>query len=252
MTILDGVGTITLSRPDSLNAFNAEQRTSLFLAINDLQANPNIGVVIITGAGRGFCAGADLREQGGSEKKPSERLLQEYAPFLTAIAEGPKPVLAAVNGIAAGIGGALVLACDLVVMARSASIYLAFSAIGLVPDGGMTWHLERQLGRRRAFEIMALGKRIEADRCLSLGLANQIVDDDAVLDTANALAAELLERAPLSLQYTKQAMRAAAESTLLEAIATEAALQDRAAESEDHKEGRQAFLEKRKPNWKGR
>lgn len=246
------MGTITLARPDALNAFNSAQRSSLRQAIKDLQDNADVGVIVITGEGRGFSAGADLREQGGLEKKPSERLLEEYAPFLTAISDCPKPVIAAVNGIAAGIGGALVLACDIVVMARSASIYLAFSAIGLVPDGGMTWQLQRQLGHRRAFEIMALGQRIDSETCLALGLANRVVDDEAVAETARGLADELLERAPLSLQYTKQALHAAAASTLTEAIATEAGLQDKAAASDDHKEGRQAFLEKRKPQWKGR
>ncbi|MEO0547957.1 MAG: enoyl-CoA hydratase-related protein [Pseudomonadota bacterium] len=251
VSVRNRIGTITLSRPDALNAFNAAQRASLYNSINDLQNDENVGAIIVTGAGRGFSAGADLREQGGSDKKPSERLLEEYAPFLTAIAECPKPVIGAINGIAAGIGGALTLACDIVVMARSSSIYLAFSAIGLVPDGGMTWHLQRQLGHRRAFEIMALGQRIEAATCLELGLANRVVDDEAVLPAAEGLARELLERAPLSLQYTKEALKAAAASTLQEAIGTEAALQDKAAASADHKEGRQAFLEKRKPVWKG-
>ncbi|MEM1040181.1 MAG: enoyl-CoA hydratase-related protein [Pseudomonadota bacterium] len=251
VSVRNEIGTITLSRPDALNAFNAAQRVSLYNAINVLQDDENVGVIIITGAGRGFSAGADLREQGGSDKKPSERLLEEYAPFLTAIAECPKPVIGAINGIAAGIGGALALACDIVVMARSSAIYLAFSAIGLVPDGGMTWHLQRQLGHRRAFEIMALGQRIEAPNCLELGLANRVVDDEAVLPSAEELAIKLLERAPLSLQYTKEALKAAAASTLQKAIATEAQLQDKAAASADHREGRQAFLEKRKPVWKG-
>jgi len=246
------VGTITLSRPDALNAFNSEQRASLTRSINELQEDPTVGVIVVTGEGRGFSAGADLREPGGADKKPSERLLEEYAPFLQAVVACPKPVIGAVNGIAAGIGGALVLACDIVVMARSSSIYLAFSAIGLVPDGGMTWHLQRQLGHRRAFEIMALGQHIDADTCLSLGLANRVVDVDEVAACAQGLASELLERAPLSLDYTKQALRAAAGSTLEQAISTEAHLQDKAAASDDHREGREAFLEKRKPVWKGR
>ncbi|MEL6920504.1 MAG: enoyl-CoA hydratase-related protein [Pseudomonadota bacterium] len=249
--IADGVGTISLSRADALNAFNAAQRSTLLAALQSLSSDDEVGVIIITGEGRGFCAGADLREQGGYDKPPSARLLEEYAPFLEAVAALPKPVIAAVNGIAAGIGGALVLSCDLVVMAESASIYLAFSAIGLVPDGGLTWHLERQLGRRKAFEIMALGQRIEANACLQLGLANRVVADDAVMAEALSLASDLLVRAPLSLRFTKEAVHAATRSTLRDAIETEARLQDKAAASEDHKEGRQAFLEKRAPRWTG-
>ena len=247
----DGIATLTMNRPDSRNALSRDMMTGLAESLARLALDPKVRVVVLTGAGRAFCAGADLSE-GTLDQNISEILETEYRPSLLAIRESTKTWIAAVNGAAAGVGGSYALSCDLVVMAEHAYIYQAFIAIALVPDGGATWHLVRQLGPHRAFEMIADGEKMPAATCVSWGLANRVVPAEEVLPHALAWAGRLAEKAPLALRYSKQALREAMERSLPEMISEEARLQDLAGASEDAREGVMAVLEKRKAVFKGR
>ncbi|OED39860.1 hypothetical protein AB833_13315 [Chromatiales bacterium (ex Bugula neritina AB1)] len=262
-TVDHSIAIITLQRPNKLNAFNSELRLHLLQAVERVNADDNIKVVVITGAGKGFSCGADLAEQHPAGQTAEDRINLEYKPVLLAITHAQKPYIAAVNGPAAGIGCALALACDLVLMAPQSYLFLAFSAIGLLPDGGISLQLSRQLGAKRAYEVMALGEKLKARECVALGLANAVYGEEGresssakaitpSLDGVLVYAQRLLKRAPLSLRYTKQVMRETVGKSLGEVIAIEAKFQSIAGESEDFTEGKAAFLEKRAPVWKGR
>ena len=242
---------ITLNRPDAMNAFNAQQRSELLAVIDLLDQYKDVRVVILTGAGRGFSAGADLSEQIPTGQTVEQRLNREYKPILLGIANSPKIWIAAINGAAAGMGASLALACDMIVMSQSGYLYQAFSAVGLIPDGGLSLHLQRSLGAKKAFEVIALAKKLGCDECLEYGLINRVCDNNKLIQTAEKMADELLDRAPLSLRYAKQALRDAAQLTLSDTISMEAQLQLLLNRSDDHSEGKRAFLEKRKPVWIG-
>lgn len=248
----DKVALVTLNRPDSLNAFSAELRRDLGLAVQDVNADDGIRVAVLTGAGRAFCAGADLAEAQGDDFDVIKQLNNEYKPAFMAINESTKPWISAVNGAAAGIGSAAAMVCDLTVMAEDAYLYQAFAAIGLIPDGGATWHLARTIGRKRAYELIATGEKLGAERCLELGLCNRVVPAGELVSASLAWAAELAGKAPLALRYAKQVLNGAVENTLPSIISAEAELQDLCIKSEDAKEGVSAFMEKRAPQWKGK
>lgn len=244
------VAVITLNRPDSMNAFDKTLRATLVEALGKARDDDATRVVVLTGEGRCFSAGADLK--AGVDHDVRSALQIEYRPILDLIANMPKPVIAAVPGSAAGIGLSMVLQCDLVVMADNAFLLSPFTTISLVPDGGLSWLLVRQLGYRQAFQISVESERIPAARCVELGLANRAVPADelraAALDWAQALAA----RAPLSLAATKKVMRFAADNEWAAAYDMEAELQGELLGSEDNQEGIRAFLEKREPQFKGK
>ena len=248
------VAVVTLNRPAALNSFNASLRRDILWAIREVNEDDDIRVVVLTGAGRAFSAGADLQEKQTDPEhfRVEDQLNGQYKPALMAITEAPKPWISAVNGPCAGIGSAFAMACDLTVMADDAFIYQAFTAISLVPDGGATWHLVRTLGRKRAFEVIATGEKISAQKCLDWGLCNRVVPADELLDQTMSWAAELADRAPLSLRYAKQALNEAIENSVGETISNEATLQHICMGSEDAIEGVTAFMEKRAPVWKGR
>ncbi len=250
----DAVALVTLNRPDSLNSFNAAMRAELLAAAREVNNDDSVRVVVINGAGRGFSAGADLTEMplDDPDWRVDDQLNLEYKPIVMEIYGATKPWISAVQGPAAGVASAIAMVCDLSVMAENAYIFQAFSAIGLVPDGGATWHLVHTLGRKRAYEIIATGERLGAAKCLEWGLCNRVVATDSLLDETLAWAAELAGRAPLSLRYAKQAVCQAAEASLAQTISDEAELQRICVASEDALEGATAFLEKRKPVWKGR
>tara|TARA_R110000823_G_scaffold291009_6_gene409346 strand:+ start:5898 stop:6689 length:792 start_codon:yes stop_codon:yes gene_type:complete len=250
-----GVALVTLNRPDSLNAFNASLRRDVLAAVRAVNDDDSVRVAVLTGAGRAFSAGADLTEVaalGESDFRVEDQLNHQYKPALMEIHEAPKPWISAVNGACAGIGSAFGMVCDLTVMADNAYIYQAFAAIGLVPDGGATWHLARTLGRKRAFEIIATGEKLGAQKCLEWGLCNRVAPADALLDESLAWARELAGKAPLSLRHAKQALNAAMESPVDAVISAEAKLQHVCITSDDAAEGAAAFLQKRAPVWKGR
>ncbi len=245
------VAVITMNRPDSMNAFTTELRAALVEAFVKAHDDDEAKVVVLTGEGRCFSAGADLKDT--KVDMPIGEILQtEYRPVQEAIASIPKPVIAAVPGSAAGIGLSVVLQCDLVIMADNAFLLSPFTTISLVPDGGLSWMLVRQLGYRRAFQLSVESERIDAARCVELGLANKAVPAEelqsAALEWANALAM----RAPLSLAATKKTMRHAMDNDWASTYDMESELQTELFNTEDNREGIAAFLEKRAPEFKGK
>lgn len=246
------VAVVTLNRPEVLNAFNRELAQDLRDALLQASADRAVRVVVLRGAEGRFSAGADLKQGFPRDRRVEDLLNTDFRPVLDLIAGMEKPVLAAVAGPAAGIGLSFALACDLVMMADDAYLLSPFAAIGIIPDGGATWLLVRQLGYHRAYQLCIEGERVPAARCLELGLANRVVPAAALDDQALAWAESLAERAPLALARTKLAMRAAMTLSFSEAIACESKLQNACVESEDAREGVAAFLAKRKPEFKGR
>ena len=245
------VAVVSLNRPDSLNAFNKTLLRELLPAIEAVNADENIRVAILTGVGRAFSAGADLSEDVDADFRVEDQLNNEYKPILMAISEAPQPWISAVNGAAAGIGSAFAMVCDLTLMAEDAYLYQAFTAIGLIPDGGATWHLVHTLGRKRAYELIVSGEKLKAEKCLALGLCNRGVATETVLEEALEWARELAAKAPLSLRYAKQALNDAMANSLTDTISNEAKLQHFCMASEDFAEGVTAFMQKREPSWKG-
>ena len=248
------VVTITMDRPNTRNALNRDLERDLHQALAQVRDDASVRAIVLTGAGKGFCSGADLASFGGllTADQVYHHLVEVYGVLVRLIVSIEKPVLAAVNGVAAGAGCSLALACDLRVMADDASMLQAFSNIGLVPDAGSTWLLARQIGYSRAYEMAISGERLSAEKCLALGLTNRIAASAQLLAETQAWAQLLSQRPTLALGLTKKAMHHALEHTLTEAIEFEAQMQRQCVESEDHREGVMAFLEKRAPTFKGR
>lgn len=246
-----GVATITLNRPDSLNALNGAMRRELLAAFKVAARDETIRAVVLTGAGRGFCSGADLR--GGAEELAFRRVLtDEYNPLIVAIRELPKPVIAAVNGVAAGAGVSLALACDLVYASEEARFIQAFVRIGLVPDSGSTRTLVRALGRHRAAALIFGGEPLGATEAHAVGLVNEVVAVEELAATVQAAAAKLAAAPTRAIGLAKRAINHAEDALLPESLAMEASLQELAGRSEDHAEGTAAFGEKREPRFVGR
>lgn len=251
LEVADGVATLVLNRPDSLNALNSTMRRELLAAVKSLARDESVRAVVITGAGRGFCSGADLR--GGSDERRFRRVLtSEYNPLVRAIRELPKPVLAAVNGVAAGAGVSLALACDLVYAAEEARFILAFVKIGLVPDSGSTRTLVRTLGRHRAAQLIFSGEPLSASEALAAGLVNEVVPAAELSELVRQRASALAAAPTRAIALAKRLVNQAEDAALDESMAFEAALQDLAGRTEDHAEGLAAFGEKREPRFVGR
>jgi len=246
----DGVAVITLNRPDAMNSFTSQLSFDLLDALDKAHNDETVRAAVLTGEGRCFSAGADLK--GGLEGRTVHGKLQyEYRPVMAAVASMPKPVIAAVPGSAAGIGLSLALTCDLLVMADDAFLLSPFTTISLVPDGGLNWLLVRQLGYRRAFQLSVESERIDATRCVELGLANKAVPADTLQATAREWAQSLAERAPLSLAATKKVMRLAQDHDWETCFNAEAELQQSLVGCPDNLEGVKAFFDKREPEFKG-
>ncbi|NNL55751.1 MAG: hypothetical protein HKP32_11425 [Woeseia sp.] len=245
------VAVITINRPDAMNSFNTALRLDLRAAFEHAEAASSVRVVVLTGEGRSFSAGADLKSSMDTDKTVDQQLQTEYRPIFECIARMPQPVIAAVGGSAAGVGLSYALHCDLLMIADNAFMLSPFSTISLVPDGGLNWLLVQQLGYRRAFQMSVEAERIPAARCVELGLANRAVPAGDLMKEARAWAESLAERAPLSLAATKKVMRHAAAADWASTFDLEAPLQLKLRDSNDCKEGVTAFFDKRKANFTG-
>mgnify|MGYP003624969759 CR=1 FL=1 len=248
----DAVAIISMNRPESLNGFTSELCDDLLLAFEKAQRDAAVRCVVLTGEGRAFSAGADLKQGFVGDRTTQGKLLYEYGPVLMAIANIPKPVIAAVPGFAAGIGLSFAMHSDLLVMAEGSFLLSPFTSISLVPDGGANWLLVRQLGYHRAYQLSIESERVSAERCLELGIANKVVPADEIRDAAVGWAKDLSKRAPLSLAATKKVMRHALDNDWLSCYTMEAELQNQLRDSDDAKEGVDAFFEKRDPNFTGK
>jgi 2-(1,2-epoxy-1,2-dihydrophenyl)acetyl-CoA isomerase len=246
-----GVLTITLNRPDVLNALNSATHASLAAALKDAR-DAEVRAVVLTGAGRGFCVGQDLNEFRDAAGDIAERLRSTYHPNILAIRALEKPVLAAVNGAAAGAGLSLACACDLRIASDAATFVPAFINIGLVPDSGGSYFIARLLGPARAFEWMTSGRRLSAAEAQDWGLVSEVVEADGFEERVAELAAEIAAMPTRGIGLTKRLFDRAAESTLEEQLEWEAQLQSAATRTDDFREGVTAFLEKRDARFSGR
>ena len=242
------VATVTLNRPDKLNAFDRTTRWELVGALREVATDDAVRAVVLTGSGRAFCVGQDLAAVEELEHA-DETVAGSYNPIAQAIADMPKPVVAAVNGLAVGAGFGLALACDQRLASDTASFSCAFSKVGLVPDTAASWYLVRELGYTRAFRLAATGRTVRAAEALDLGLLDEVLPADALADRAHELAHELASGPALALALTKRQFRAVGEVSFEAALAIEARHQGEAAAHPDHVEGRTAFAEKRAPRW---
>lgn len=250
-----GVATITLSRPDVLNSFNWRMAQDLQRGLASAGSDSAVRAVLLTGAGRGFCAGQDLAEatQGSlGSIDLGDVVKTSYTPIVRAIRELEKPVVCAVNGVAAGAGANLAFACDIVVAAEDASFIQSFSKIGLVPDTGGTFFLPRIVGPARATALMFLAEKITAKKALEWGMIWDVVPSTVLVDTATALARQLATMPTRGLALTKKLINASLSNDLQAQLALEEEMQRQAGRTADFKEGVAAFLEKRKPTYSGR
>jgi 2-(1,2-epoxy-1,2-dihydrophenyl)acetyl-CoA isomerase len=247
-----GVARITLDRPEALNSLERVLKADLLAAFRQAARDPEVRVVILTGAGRAFCAGQDLKERLLPDPTPLDvEVRDRFNPIVSAIRFLDKPVIAAVNGVAAGAGASLAFACDLRIAATTASFVLAFGRIGLIPDSGATWLLPRLVGLGRAAELMLLPDPLPAAEALRIGLVSRVVAPDDLPAEADRLAASLAAAAPRSLALTKRAIRRSLEAGFDAALDYEASLQGMAGRTADHAEGLAAFVEKRAPRFSG-
>ena len=249
--VADGVATVTLNRPAALNALTYTMKGQLLAALLDLAGDPSVRAIVLTGAGRAFSAGQDLRERLEPGAPPlDEELRLRYNPIIRAIRDAPQPIIAAINGVAAGAGASLAFACDLRIAAESATFVLAFERIGLVPDSGASWTLPRLVGAARAAEIALLGDPVTASDALSMGLVSRIVPAEMLAAEAAAMAVRIAAAAPGATTMTKRLLALAFDRDLDAALAAEAEAQGIAGRDPDHAEGLASFMEKRAPRFR--
>ncbi len=253
--VANSVACLTLNRPDSLNSFTADMHAEVAEVLAAAADDADIRAVVITGAGRGFCAGQDLNDRNvapGERIDLGDSVEKFYNPLIRRITAMPKPVICAVNGVAAGAGANIALACDLVFAARSAKFVESFAMLGLIPDSGGTWHLPRLVGMARAKGMAMLMPKISAEQAKEWGLIWEVVDDEELLSTVMTLAEHLATQPTLGFAMTKQAFAASMTHSLDQQLELEKELMRKAGFTEDYAEGVKAFLEKRTPEYKGR
>jgi 2-(1,2-epoxy-1,2-dihydrophenyl)acetyl-CoA isomerase len=253
---VDGaVATVTLNRPAARNALTAEVKSALLDALTRCGGDPAVRAVVLTGAGQAFCAGQDLREHadvmsaGGS---PLDTVRQHYNPIVTSILTMPKPVIAALPGVAAGAGASLAFACDFRIAATRASLLMAFARVGLTADTGASWTLQRLVGAARATELLMLAEPVSADQALALGLVTKVVADSDLDSEASGFASRLAAGPTLAYGAIKESLVYSATHGLADSLAKEAELQARLGATEDHKNATAAFLGKAQPEFAGR
>ncbi|MCZ6831857.1 MAG: 2-(1,2-epoxy-1,2-dihydrophenyl)acetyl-CoA isomerase PaaG [Gammaproteobacteria bacterium] len=250
-----GVAILKLNRPDSLNSFTADMHAEVREVLEQAAADPAVRAVLITGNGRGFCAGQDLNDRavapGAEMPDLGNSVGNYYNPLVRLITSMEKPVICAVNGVAAGAGANIAFACDIVIAARSASFIESFCKLGLIPDSGGTWILPRLVGMARAKGLAMLGPKIKAEQAEAWGMIWQCVDDEELMPTALGLAEEMATQPTRGYAFTKQAFAASAANTLDEQLELEKELMRAAGKTYDYKEGVSAFLEKRSPEYRG-
>ena len=249
ITKKDKVAVIKLNRPELLNAVNEQLVWDFQKATEDVKKDDSVRVVIITGSGRGFSAGADLSEKKGSWEGSKDALLRGYKPFFENIINMPKPVIASISGPAAGIGAAIAMSCDLRVMSDDSYILSVFSNIALVPDGGLSWYLPKFMGFAKAYEYAIEAKKISAEECLKYGIANKVVAKDELENITLEWAIKLSKRSSQSLNHTKRLMRESLHIGYWDTFHNEAEIQNELTVSPQNREAVKAFLEKREPNF---
>ncbi len=247
--ITDHVVEVLINRPENYNTFNTQLRLRLAESLHEIDQNKNTRIVILRGEGPGFCAGADLND--GGQMPPSKQLLDEYFPIFETISKSQKLFIAAVHGSAAGIGTALAMNCDFTVMAASSRISMVFSNIGLVPDGGATYLLQKSLGYRKALEVIVSGSHLSAEECLGYGLTNKIFQDSSFIDDVRSWGKELSLRSPLAASSAKQVMREDTFKAFCDRFNHEAREQDNLMLSNDFKAAVESFFKKEKPTFTG-
>jgi 2-(1,2-epoxy-1,2-dihydrophenyl)acetyl-CoA isomerase len=250
-----GVAILRLNRPDALNSFTADMHGEVREVLTRAAGDKAVRAVLITGNGRGFCAGQDLNDRavapGAEMPDLGDSVENYYNPLIRLITGMEKPVICAVNGVAAGAGANIALACDIVIAARSASFIESFAKLGLIPDSGGTWILPRLVGMARARGLAMLGPKVSAEQAEAWGMIWQVVDDDELMTTALGLAQQLATQPTRGFAFTKQALAASAANTLDAQLELEKELMRAAGRTTDYREGVAAFLEKRAPQYKG-
>ena len=253
--VTDGIARLTLNRPDKLNSFTAAMHLEVREALAQVEADPGVRVLVLTGSGRGFCAGQDLGDRvvspGEAAPDLGDSVERYYAPLVLKLRSLPVPVICAVNGVAAGAGANLALAADIVIAARSASFVQAFYRLGLIPDTGGTYFLPRLIGTARAMGLAMLGDKLPAEQAEQWGLIWKCVDDDALAGEVDAMARHFATAPSRGLARTKQALYASPANTLEQQLMLERDCMRELGNSADYREGVSAFVEKRKPQFKG-
>lgn len=252
----DGVAKLTLNRPDRLNSFNVQMHEEMHAALDDIATDGESRCLLLTGAGRGFSAGQDLNDRAVSADQAAPDLGMSvekfYNPLIRRLTNLKMPVICALNGVAAGAGASVVMACDIVIAARSSSFILSFAKVGLVPDSGSSWHFARAIGLPRAKAMAMLGNKVKAEQAEQWGLIYQVVDDENLMDEAGKLAGYLATQPTEALANIKELVHTSFDYALNDQLERERKAMQHLGRSDDYREGVAAFIEKREPKFKGK